>query len=599
MARPDITELGESLLSGKIERVRKQEKRARKDQRKALLMGLGLQLGAGVVKSVFDNKAQDWTTNEGVFAARAKHNTALMSAERTIDRQKEIDKFEGSGVDYFYKTKVRPRIETIADQYFRDQGIDRPSEKQLESFYHGEGYKIAEKMYSAHEKARAAIPMLGTAEERDAYLASKDKRPDSMFDILAAKIQGKSKEDFQREYLRTIEMSPYAQSAKIINEAENVLLTTGDDFAAENYVKYKDKLARIENNVFKEVDRQEFLATPEKPYSGYIVYLEASDGTKKKKFVFKSSEDEARYNAYAEDKTTEERKTLIHKGVEMYRMKTTTVSPTGKTVITEGPAEFVHDKDKQKYGSLEGFWPVTQTKKNSIVSNGVRFTVTENTIIDNIGNSTQTLKVEPDQDFKLFPKEELEDFRAKMEPYFGKDKEVMEEYAEHINETIDFGGEDTGYSFVLDATAKKTRELEAQYQVDLTKLTGNAFYERAANAERSDYFFSSDVIIDGAEHVKPVIGSGIEALVAAAESGEDFLSVPHFKKIFTQGRIHSDELSSMSQSEIESLVDRLDAVRESGANPEIAAFLFSENYNIKKPAQQRSFYYALRSRINK
>jgi len=44
MARPDITELGESLLSGKIERVRKQEKRAKKDQRKALLMGLGLQI---------------------------------------------------------------------------------------------------------------------------------------------------------------------------------------------------------------------------------------------------------------------------------------------------------------------------------------------------------------------------------------------------------------------------------------------------------------------------------------------------------------------------------------------------------------------------
>jgi hypothetical protein len=599
MARPDITELGESLLSGKIERVRKQEKRAEKDQRKALLMGLGLQLGAGVVKSVFDNKVQDWATNEGVFAARAKHNTALMSAQRTIDRQKEIDKFEGSGVDYFYKTKVRPRIETIADQYFRDQGIDRPSQKQLESFYHGEGYKIAEKMYSAHEKARAAIPMLGTAEERDAYLASKDKRPDSMFEILAAKIQGRSKEDFQREYLRTIEMSPYAQSAKIINEAENVLLSTGDDFAAENYVKYKDRLARIDNNIFKEVNREEFLATPERPYSGYTVYLEASDGTKKKKFEFKSPEDEERYNTYAEDKTTETPESFIYKGVEMYRIKTKTVSPLGKTVVTEGPAQFVHDKDKEKYGSLAGFWPVTVTKKSSVVSNGVRFTVTENTITDNIGNSTQTLGVAPDKDFKLFPKEEIEDFRARMEPYFGKDKDVMENYKKLMDETIDFAGEDTGYSFVLDATAKKTRELEAAYQVNLTKLTGNAFYERAANAEKSDYWVSKDVIIDGKEHIKPVIGSGVEALIAAAEAGEDFLSVPHFKKIFTQGKIHADELSSMTQSEIESLFERLDALRESGANPEIAAFLFSENYNVKKPAQQRSFYYALRSRINK
>ena len=91
MARPDITELGESLLSGKIERVRRQEKRARKDQRKALLMGLGLQLGAGAVQSFFNKKISNFAQNEDVLKSKIQVNNAYAKAaqmEQIIAAQK-------------------------------------------------------------------------------------------------------------------------------------------------------------------------------------------------------------------------------------------------------------------------------------------------------------------------------------------------------------------------------------------------------------------------------------------------------------------------------------------------------------------------------
>jgi hypothetical protein len=591
MARPDITELGESLLSGKIERVRKQEKRAKKDQRKALLMGLGLQLGAGVAKSFFDDKVKDWATNESVFAARAKHNTALMSAERTVARQKEIDKFEGNGVDYFYTTKVRPRIESMADQYFRDQGIDRPSEKQLESFYHGEGYKIAEKMYGAHEKARAAIPMLGTAQERDAYLASVDKRPDSMFEIIGAKIRGKSKEDYQREYLRSLELSPYAQSAKIINEAENVLLSTGDDFAAENYVKYKDKLAKVETNVFKVTARDEQLPSDERPFRSFKVTREASDGTKKTDYEFPTEEDRRLFEAYKESKTETKQETFIHKGVEMYRDVTKTVDPTGNTVIESSGAKFVNEADQAKYGSLAGFWPVTETAESLEDINGITFKVTTTMVSDQAGGSTKTIKVDKPADFQRLPKEDLDEFQSRISPYFGEEnKAALEEYTDTLDDKIRFGGEDnSGFQLVLDATAKRTRQLETEYQVDLSRVTGQAFANRAIKEIDIGTFWDSWEGGDPSAHLKPVINSGVEVIVAIAESNEAVISKKDFEALMGAGQKHYEEIKSMTPEEVQKLVGRLDAVKASG-NMTWLRYLEKETYNASALAGEGSFY---------
>ena len=95
MARPDITELGESLLSGKIERVRKQEKEAKSFAKSEVLKTLGLQIGMGVANDYFKRDAEDFLQNENVLAAKAKHNAALKESERVFLDQKAIDQYDG------------------------------------------------------------------------------------------------------------------------------------------------------------------------------------------------------------------------------------------------------------------------------------------------------------------------------------------------------------------------------------------------------------------------------------------------------------------------------------------------------------------------
>jgi len=130
MARPDITELGESLLSGKIERVRKQEKRAEKDHRKALLMGLGLQLGAGAVQSFFDKKVNDFTQNERILAAKAKMNSIRDQQTEWKGIQERIVKSDMSQEDYF----INQQKEALYRQNNYEQLKERLSPAKLQEF---------------------------------------------------------------------------------------------------------------------------------------------------------------------------------------------------------------------------------------------------------------------------------------------------------------------------------------------------------------------------------------------------------------------------------------------------------------------------------
>jgi len=145
MARPDITELGESLLSGKIERVRKQEKRAEKDQRKALLMGLGLQLGAGAVQSFFDKKVQDFSQNEKILASKVKINSIRDQQVEWKGIKEQVVKSNMAQEDYFItqtksalyrqhnyeklKERLSPsklqEFEKMIEQQSRTKGLER------------------------------------------------------------------------------------------------------------------------------------------------------------------------------------------------------------------------------------------------------------------------------------------------------------------------------------------------------------------------------------------------------------------------------------------------------------------------------------------
>jgi hypothetical protein len=130
MARPDITELGESLLSGKIERVRRQEKRAEKDQRKALLMGLGLQLGAGAVQSFFNKKVNDFSQNERILQAKARINSIQDQQTEWRGIKDRIVKSDMSQEDYF----INQTKDALLKQYNYESLQERLSPQKFKEF---------------------------------------------------------------------------------------------------------------------------------------------------------------------------------------------------------------------------------------------------------------------------------------------------------------------------------------------------------------------------------------------------------------------------------------------------------------------------------
>lgn len=203
MARPDITELGESLLSGKIERVRKQEKRAEKDQRKALLMGLGLQLGAGAVQSIFDRKQQNIADTILNSETRRLYNmTDLQNKEYMTYKQKLADQglsvFDFEFNRHYEKRKALNEWEGINDKLFKAQDkLDRE-----------EATKAAEEQVKITNRLDKLYAGISTKEELVEQYKDRFNRPTNLLSYLGGKIgdavTGQSQEEREAMVLEQI-----------------------------------------------------------------------------------------------------------------------------------------------------------------------------------------------------------------------------------------------------------------------------------------------------------------------------------------------------------------------------------------------------------
>lgn len=181
MARPDITELGESLLSGKIERVRKQEKRAEKDQRKALLMGLGLQLGAGVVNNYFKNKYNAFLKDERILQSKARINSIQASAEEWKSINDRIIATDKTRADYF----IEQDFQALKDKHSWDDasvkkmGNNAARTKQLQEWYEQAKISGVEKA-TAFEKAGIELQDVMSGKSFDELVILSNDKPSNM-----------------------------------------------------------------------------------------------------------------------------------------------------------------------------------------------------------------------------------------------------------------------------------------------------------------------------------------------------------------------------------------------------------------------------------
>jgi 3-methyladenine DNA glycosylase Tag len=252
MARPDITELGESLLSGKIERVRKQEKRAEKDQRKALLMGLGLQLGAGAVNSFFKDKYTNFLKDERIMQSRAKLNTVKSSAEewksindRIISTDKTVD-------DYFIEQDLKALKEKHSwdEQKFGNKASQAKILKEWSDAARLSGLEKA----AAFKKAGTELKDVMSVESFDQLAVIMNDRPANLGSAIFNKLKslgGRAPKMSEEEVLNSLYKKGYLE-AEEFSVAMSQFKKTGSLAAAAeatNLLPERDEIYSVEQKV--------------------------------------------------------------------------------------------------------------------------------------------------------------------------------------------------------------------------------------------------------------------------------------------------------------------------------------------------------------
>jgi len=215
MARPDITELGESLLSGKIERVRKQEKRAEKNKRRDLLMGLGLQLGAGAVQSFFQRKDQDFQEKIMNSETQRLYKMTDLETKEYLNYKQNIFNEGMNTYDYEFG-----RMFESLEQQNKWVGINAKLAKQQTKLNRQEAEKYAKKQDEIVRRLDEAYAGTTTKDDLVAYLRDKNNRPTNILQAagrwLGDKITGQSQDERDAMLLAKLKESHFIPNEDFI-----------------------------------------------------------------------------------------------------------------------------------------------------------------------------------------------------------------------------------------------------------------------------------------------------------------------------------------------------------------------------------------------
>ena len=85
-----IEQFGESLLSSQRARQEKLASQQRKQERKEVLIGLGVKGAMSLANTALKDKAESFLQNEKVLAARSQYKAGINTASTILDEQKKI-----------------------------------------------------------------------------------------------------------------------------------------------------------------------------------------------------------------------------------------------------------------------------------------------------------------------------------------------------------------------------------------------------------------------------------------------------------------------------------------------------------------------------
>ena len=293
-----IEQLGESLLSDVRKRNEQAAKRARKQEEKNALLGLGVNLLGKIGNQVLSDKMTTFLNKESILTENAQFKAATNVANFWSPRIEAVNKSGKNAVDYYYET-MRPVFEERAKAEM-DFGIAGDI-GQNDALINSKALELAEKEAERHNNAVKLIDKLGTKEEFDARVAlvAKSARPTDLFDMgyktIKRAFSGKSQDQIDAEAIDALQNSKNALTAEEVLAFQERYEETGSLVQSYDYAKFAAEAAKkeVNENVLFDVVKTD---VPEIVDGKYIVVtmeekIRRSDGrTMSKKVVDKVDE---------------------------------------------------------------------------------------------------------------------------------------------------------------------------------------------------------------------------------------------------------------------------------------------------------------------
>ena len=233
-----IEQFGESLLSSQRARQEKLASQQRKQERKEVLIGLGVKGAMSLANTALKDKAESFLQNEKVLAARSQYKAGINTASTILDEQKKIAESGQSAYQYF-EEQIRPLYKEKAMEYAPPEIAG--DERLFEQFLSTNLKSIVEQRVEQHNEGLKIAGTMGDMATFDADLLKKVKsaRPVNIVDYASRAainfFKGKSSVETEADVLSAIENSSFGKNAEAMLAFNERYAETKNAVSAFNY----------------------------------------------------------------------------------------------------------------------------------------------------------------------------------------------------------------------------------------------------------------------------------------------------------------------------------------------------------------------------
>ena len=233
-----IEQFGESLLSSQRARQEKLASQQRKQERKEVLIGLGVKGAMSLANTALKDKAESFLQNEKVLAARSQYKAGINTASTILDEQKKIAESGQSAYQYF-EEQIRPLYKEKAMEYAPPEVSG--DERLFEQFLSTNLKPLVEQRVEQHN---AGVQLAGRMEDISTFDADllkqvKSARPVNIVDYASRAalnfFKGKSSVETEADVLSAIENSKFGKNAEAMLAFNERYAETKNAVSAFNY----------------------------------------------------------------------------------------------------------------------------------------------------------------------------------------------------------------------------------------------------------------------------------------------------------------------------------------------------------------------------